>query len=243
MSQTQFAEALLDPARPMPAGLVGPDGLPDAKRFSVYRNTVNSSLIRVLEAAFPAVQKLVGPAFFAAMALVYLRQTPPTDRRLMLYGESFAEFLAGFAPVTHLGYLPDVARLEQSLRQSYHAADASPLPGETLGSMGEDQLLQARIRLAPSLRVLASNWPVHAIWHATLHDGPKPQMRGEELVVLRPEIDPTEHLMPPGGAAFLATLGRGEPLIAALATTGEGFDLTRLLGLLLHNNAIVGVTA
>jgi hypothetical protein len=49
--------------------------------------------------------------------------------------------------------------------------------------------------------------------------------------------------LPPGGAAFLATLGRGEPLIAALAATGEGFDLTRLLGLLLHNNAIVGVTA
>ena len=243
MSQTQFAEALLDPARAMPAGLVGPDGLPDAKRFSVYRNTVNSSLIRVLEAAFPAVQKLVGPAFFAALALVYLRQAPPTDRRLMLYGESFAEFLAGFAPVAHLGYLPDVARLEQALRQSYHSADASPLPGEALGGMGEDQLLQARIRLAPSLRVLVSNWPVHAIWHATLHDGPKPQMRGEELVVLRPEFDPTVHLLPPGGAAFLATLGRDEPLIAALAATGEGFDLTRLLGLLLHNNAIVGVTA
>jgi hypothetical protein len=32
-------------------------------------------------------------------------------------------------------------------------------------------------------------------------------------------------------------------LIAALAATDEGFDLTRLLGLLLHNNAIVGVTA
>lgn len=243
MSQTQFAAALLNPAHPMPAGLVGPDGLPDAKRFSVYRNTVNSSLIRVLEAAFPAVQKLVGPAFFAAMALVYLRQTPPTDRRLMLYGESFAEFLAGFEPLAHLGYLPDVARLEQALRQSYHAADASPLPGETLGSMGEDQLLQARLRLAPSLRVLASNWPVHAIWHATLHNGPKPQMRAEELVVLRPEFDPTVHLLPPGGAAFLATLGRGEPLIAALAATGDDFDLTRLLGLLLHNNAIVGVTA
>jgi hypothetical protein len=28
MSQTQFAEALLDPAHPMPTGLVGPDGLP-----------------------------------------------------------------------------------------------------------------------------------------------------------------------------------------------------------------------
>ena len=79
------------------------------------------------------------------------------------------------------------------------------------------QLLQARIRLAPSLRVLASNWPVHATWHATLHNGPKPHMRAEELVVLRPVFDPSVHLLPPGGAAFLATLGRGEPLIAALA--------------------------
>lgn len=241
MTQSMFATALLDPDQPMPAGLVGPDGLPDAKRFAVYRNTVNSSLVRVLEAAFPAVQKLVGPEFFAAMALVYLRQTPPTDRRLMLYGEGFAEFLADFAPVAHLAYLPDVARLEQCMRQSYHAADAAPLPGEALASMGENQLLQARIRLAPSLRVLASNWPVHAIWHATLHNGPKPQMQAEEVVVLRPEFDPSVHLLPPGGAAFLATLGQGEPLIAALAATGEGFDLTHILGLLLGNKAIVGV--
>lgn len=242
MSQTDFAAALLDPTLPAPIGVVGPDGLPDAKRFAVYRNNVASSLIRVLEAAFPAVQKLVGAEFFADMARIYLCAHPPQDRRLMFYGGGFPAFLEGFPPVQHLGYLPDVARLEQGLRESYHAADSLALPPETLAGMPEARLLQARIRLAPSMRVIASRWPVHAIWAANLRGGPAPVMRAEEVAILRPLFDPEPHLLPPGGAAFLTALQRGKPLIAALAETGEEFDLTAVLGLLLRSNAITEVS-
>ncbi|WP_430463497.1 HvfC/BufC family peptide modification chaperone [Tabrizicola sp.] len=242
MTQSAFATALLNPDLPPPPGVVGPDGLPDAKRFSVYRNTVNSSLVKVLEAAFPVVQKLVGPSFFAAMALVYLRQNPPKDRRLMLYGAGFAGFLQNFPPVAHLGYLPDVARLEQALRQSYHATDSTPLPATALTTLGEADLLRARLTLAPSVQVLTSNWPIHAIWQHNSHGGPAPLMHAEDVAILRAEFDPTPHLLPPGGAAFLTSLMGGDPLIAALAQTAEGFDLARVLGLLVSHNAIIGVS-
>ena len=242
MSQSSFARALLDPESALPPGVVGPDGLPDAKRFAVYRNTVNSSLVKVLEAGFPAVQRLVGPEFFAAMALVYLRQEPPRDRRLMLYGESFAAFLAGFPPVAHLGYLPDVARLEQALRESYHAADSMPLTAAALSSLGEAELLSARFRLAPSLRVLRSDWPIHAIWRHTLHDGPKPRMQAQDVAVLRPVYDPVVEVLPPGAADCLAALGRGAPLIEALAKAPPGFEPGRLLALLATHNALIEVT-
>lgn len=242
MSQADFAAALLDPTLPAPIGVVGPDGLPDAKRFAVYRNNVASSLIRVLEAAFPVVQKLVGDEFFAGMAGVYLRAHPPQDRRLMLYGAGFPAFLEGFAPVQHLGYLPDMARLEQGLRESYHAADSIALPPERLAGMPETQLLQARIRLAPSMRLIASRWPIHAIWAANARGGPAPVMRAQEVAILRPVFDPEPQVLPPGGAAFLTALQRGKPLMAALAETGEGFDLTAVLGLLLRSNAIMEVS-
>ena len=242
MSQSSFARALLDPESALPPGVVGPDGLPDAKRFAVYRNTVNSSLVKVLEAGFPAVQRLVGPEFFAAMALVYLRQEPPRDRRLMLYGAGFSGFLAGFPPVAHLGYLPDVARLEQALRESYHAADTTALSPTALSALGEAELLSARLQLAPTLRVLRSDWPIHAIWRHTLHGGPKPQMIGEDVAVLRPVYDPVGVQLPPGGAAFLTALMRGAPLIEALAHTAEGFDLGRVLEILLTHNAVIGAT-
>ena len=64
VSQTTFQAAMLDPAAPVPTGLVNPDGAAASKRFDVYRNNVAVSLSDALEAAFPVVRKLVGDEFF-----------------------------------------------------------------------------------------------------------------------------------------------------------------------------------
>ncbi len=242
MTQTNFAKAVLDPEAAIPLGVVGPDGQPDAKRFDVYRNNVAASLTRALEAGFPVIRKLVGDEFFGAMAVVFLRAHPPRNRQMSLYGADFPEFLAQFPPVAHLGYLPDMARLEQALRDSYHAADSTGVPLEALTSLTEAQLLQARIGLAPSLRVLQSDWPIFSIWAANMRGGPAPVMRGEEVAILRPDFDPEPHLLPPCGAAFLTALQADQALIEALAVTGEGFDLSHILGLFLQGRAIVRIT-
>ena len=65
--QHDFAAALLDPAQPLPEGLVGPDGRPSLKRFNVYRNNVVAGLTATLKDAFPAVARIVGEEFFLAM--------------------------------------------------------------------------------------------------------------------------------------------------------------------------------
>ena len=163
MNQAAFAGALLDPEAPVPEGLVDPEGRSAARRFSVYRNNVASSLTRALEAAFPTVRKLVGDQFFGAMAVVFLRAHPPTSCMLMLYGDAFPEFLEGFPPVRHLGYLPDVARVDQAMRESYHAADAQALDAAAFQRLIGADLAGLRLRLAPSLRLVRSAWPVVSI--------------------------------------------------------------------------------
>ena len=75
--QSAFAEALLDPDRPLPAGIIDPDGAPAPKRFAVYRNNVTVSLIEALAAGFPVVQRIVGEEFFGAMACEFVRAHPP----------------------------------------------------------------------------------------------------------------------------------------------------------------------
>ena len=242
MMQADFSAALLDPDCPVPESLVGPNGQPATKRFAVYRNTVAVGLTEALQTSFPVVRKLVGEAFFAAMAGVFLRRHPPKSQIMMLYGDAFADFLAVFPPVAHLGYLPDVARLEQALRESYHAADASPIAADALAAIPEATLLASRLTFAPAVRLVCSPWPIHAIWLANAQAGPAPQPGAEDVLLLRPGFDPAPHLLPKGGGAFIATLLQGATLAEALFAAGPGLDLPAVLALLLNGRAITGVS-
>ena len=233
-----FSAALLDPGAAMPPDLTDPQGRPAPKRFAVYRNNVVVSLTRALEDGFPTVAKLVGEIFFAAMAGAFVRAHPPTSPVLTLYGVDFADFLADFPPVARLGYLPDIARLDYGLRQSYHAADAVPAD---LTFVTPEALMHSRLTFAPAVRLLVSDWPVHSIWLANAKSGPKPVMRAEAVLITRPEFDPEPQLLGPGCAAVIAALQEGAPLVAALDAAPD-CDPTALLTLLIQGGVIARIT-
>jgi hypothetical protein len=240
MTQTAFARALLDPEAALPPGIIDPEGRPAPKRFAVYRNNVAASLTRALEAAFPTVRKLVGDEFFAAMALVFLREHPPTSRMMMLYGDALPGWLEGFPPVAGLGYLPDVARLDQAMRESYHAADSQPLQDTEFQRLLAGDVAGLRLKLAPSLRLVRSRWPVQSIWAASHEAGPNPQPGAETALVLRPLFDPRPHRVSAMDGTFLASVMAGRTLGQSLDDTGGAADLPALLSLLVSGRAIVG---
>ena len=242
MNATAFRAALLDPDLPVPAGLTDPAGRPAGHRFAVYRNNVAASLRAALAKAFPLLRRLLGEAFFDAVAGVFLRQYPPESPVLWQYGAAMPLFLQEFTPVAHLPYLPCVARLELALRHSYHAADAAPLDPGVLAALPPDRLVKARLRLAPALRLLQSPWPVHGIWQAhQATGGPPPAMVAEDVAVLRPDFDPAPHLLPPGGAAFVAALLSGQTIGAAIEAAGPDQPQATTLILLLSGGAITGI--
>ena len=245
VAQADFARAVLDPDAVVPAGLANPDGAAAAKRFDVYRNNVVGSLVGVLENAFPVIRKLLGDEFFKAMAGVHARKCPPRTPLLMFYGEDMPAFLERFQPVAHRGYLPDVARLEIAMRRSYHAADARPAAPEAIGALAPERLMNARLALAPAVVLVRSRWPIHGIWRASTDEGaPKPEARGEDVLVTRRQFDPEPALLQPGGGAFVAALQAGcriaEAVDAGLDATPE-FDLAAVLGILLGGGAITEV--
>ncbi|MCT8159770.1 DUF2063 domain-containing protein [Pseudoruegeria sp. SHC-113] len=245
VDQQAFVGAVLDAARGVPEGLVDPEGRPAGRRFSVYRNNVAVSLTEALATAFPVIQKLIGEENFKAVAGVFLRRYPPDSPLMMFYGQQMPVFLERFEPLQHLGYLPDVARLEIALRESYHAADAAPFDPQSLQVLPADRLMAARLRLAPALRLVRSRWPVASIWHFNRTEGaPKPPATGENALITRPGFDPQITALPPGGGAFLASLMAGESFGTALdaaSTAVDGFDLTPVLGLLIQGEAITAI--
>lgn len=245
VDQTTFRHALLDPEAPRPEGLADGLGREAGCRFDVYRNNVAVALGDALETAYPTVAKLVGAQNFKLLAAAYLRQHPPTSPLMMFYGEDMPTFVEAFEPTASIGYLPDIARLELAMRKSYHAADAQHLDPSVLQSTAPETLMASSVTLAPATRLIRSKWPIHSIWaFNTIPGAPKPTMAAQDTLILRADLDPEPHLLPPGAGAFIAALLNGDTFGTAIeiATSEDAaFDLSATLALLITNNALTAL--
>jgi hypothetical protein len=234
-----FAHALLDPTAPVPDGIVARDAREAKRRFAVHRNNVVSGLVKALEARFPAVEKIVGRDFFAAMARAFVVERPPRSPLLASFGDEFADFIGAFAPARELPYLADVARIEAARTRAYQAPDAIPVGTGELAALDAGALIGLRIDLHPSLEIVRSHYPIVTIW--AMNSGaralaPIETWSAEDALIVRPYLDVEVRLLPPGGAWFLRALAEGRSLgqaaDAALADCVE-FDLTgNLAGLI-----------
>ncbi|NBB83119.1 MAG: DUF2063 domain-containing protein, partial [Alphaproteobacteria bacterium] len=187
--QRAMAAAVLGGDRAAAEASIVADRIAPADRLDVYAGTVRISLTQALEAAFPVVARLVGERFFHAAARRFVEAHPPQRPQLLSYGGGFADFLAAFEPARSLPYLPDVARLEWARVQALFAADAAPLAAEALGEVPAEAMPRLVFDLHPSLRVVASAWPIQAIWQANRQPTvPKVDLGagGQTVLVLRP---------------------------------------------------------
>lgn len=245
-SQTQFRAALLDPGLPTPAGLTDGRGNPTDKRFAVYRNNVTVALVDALKSSFPVLRKLLGDANFDQLAPLFVRAHSPTSPLMMYYGTAMPGFLEGFAPLQHIGYLPDMARLELAIRQSYHAADAAPMEATHLGRLAPDALMASTLTLAPAVQILWSDWPLFDIWRYNMVEGaPKPQAVAQSVLITRRAFDPEPHPLDPAQVAWLAAIQNGETIEQAMDAAqaiSTDFDLSPLLTVLLQNGALTRLT-
>jgi hypothetical protein len=249
-SQTAFAQALLDPGQACPNGLSTWNGSDPEIRFAVYRNNVAVSLVDALADTFPIVQELVGEAFFRAMARVFVQSSPPRSRIMAYYGSSFADFVAAFPPAGPVPYLADVARLEMSRVQAYHAADLAAInPPTLLAALADRQLLLSlRLVLHPSAHVIESPFAIFSLWAA--HQGAlsissvDPAV-AQTALVFRNGLDVATLELTAGAGRFVKALQAGQTVVAAAgAASGGGypFDLTDTLATLLRLQLIAGIT-
>jgi hypothetical protein len=244
--QADFGDALLDPARPTPCGLIGPDGELSPRRFAVYRNNVSVALVGALEANFPSTCRIVGEEFFRAMARTYALSEPPVSSMLFDYGAGFADFIAAFAPAAPLPYLADVARIERAWTEAYHAPEARPLNPALLSNISDDEAAHLCFRLHPSVRIVRSHFPALTIWRMNVADGvPEPvdlDAGGEDAMIVRPEAEVEVRSIPAGAAEFIASLAEGHTLVEATKSAlcaASSFDLAANLTALLSAGIFV----
>jgi hypothetical protein len=232
-----FARALADPARPPPIETMGRERQADARRFAIYRNNVAVSLMAAIEARYPVTRRLVGDAFFRAMARAFVARAKPRSAIILDYGADFPDFIADFEPARDLAYLTDVARVENAWVEAYHSAEAEPLTVAALAAVDPATFGDLRLAFHPAARLLRSNHPAASIWagHQGEGDAKAPDnWRGEDILVTRPDADVRVRILPAGGYSFAQALQSGARLGEAhSAVDFEGFDPgSHLIGLI-----------
>jgi Putative DNA-binding domain len=218
---TGFSAAILNPALPVPGELHGPEARKADKRYAVYRNNVTVGLTGALEANFPAIKRLVGDEFFAAMARAFVRENPPKSRLMAEYGASFPGFLEGFEPLARYPYMADVARLERLWLDAYHEADAAPLDGAALAALVPDALFETRFAAHPAARLFASPFAAVSIMSANRSGGVVPPVdpqNAEFGLVSRPHLDVAVRHISASSHAFLSALITGSTLGESIET-------------------------
>ncbi len=221
-----------------------------ASRFGIYRGNARANAARALAAAYPVVAKIVGGDFFSGLAREYESRFPSVSGDLNEYGESFADFLAVFAPVQDLSYLMDVARLEWRVHRAHYAADAKPFEPVRLSAVPAEKQLHLIPQLHPACSLLHSEFPLARIWevHQETHRGEIEVdfSRGPGAVlVYRPRFRVEVRQIGDAEAAFLAAALGGEKLEAALTAAQShdvSFDLGRVLGEWIRSSVIVDFT-
>ena len=155
--QASFVKSLFNPQ--------ATSALTTQPAFAVYRNTVMSGCVDALQANFPSVARLVGGDWFRAAAMIYVQAQPPRDGRMLMYGDTFAEFLADFEPARDLRYLAGVARLDRLWIEAHTAQDATAVDGGWLAALRPDELGALRLRPHPAARWWRfEDLPIYSIW-------------------------------------------------------------------------------
>lgn len=220
----------------MSLGRVGPEALaaavlddrpiPAAQRLGIHRNNTLLGLVDPLAATFPVVAQLVGEDFFLRMAGDFVRAHPPRRPELLAYGQEFPTFIGAYQAAATVPYLADIARLELAWNFAYNAPDRDPLPPQALARFAPDQLERVLLTPHPSLRFVASHWPVMAIWQAhQAEDGPDGaidlEAGGDTLLVYRPRQDTLIRKIGSGAFAFVMALAARQSLAAAVTSALE----------------------
>jgi Putative DNA-binding domain len=212
--------------------------------FAVYANTGLRACIDALAAAYPSVVRALGEAVFHPLATGFARAHPPSDSRLFVYGDGFADHLRALPEFSDRPWLADLARIDRCRIEAHAAFDAPVLSAAELAKLPADVLAATVLVPTPATRWFHSTaTPVLDLWAMTLAGEvtpPSSRWRGQAVLVTRPDDEVLVHELPLSAIALLDACARAQPLSAAAAAAqaaDPGVDLQPLLATLFAQGA------
>ncbi|HWP67005.1 MAG TPA: DNA-binding domain-containing protein [Candidatus Limnocylindria bacterium] len=165
MASEHFDAALL-------ALVEGGRSLDARARLDVYAQMYWARLHDVLAEDYPRLAAILGPERFRNLACRYLAAHPSEQPSVRHLGSEFAAFVSIDPDTRDVPFAGDLARLEWARLAVFDAPDAEPLRLEDLRAVPADEWPALSFALAPAVRVLRAEWPVHDVWRSLAGHAP-----------------------------------------------------------------------
>ncbi|MBI3288731.1 MAG: putative DNA-binding domain-containing protein [Elusimicrobia bacterium] len=209
----------------------GGGALSAAEAVDVYRNGYPARLSEALGETFEACWRVLGDDDFLAACRDYARSTPSVSHNLSDYGRTFPEFLDG-RHAEHAPFIGDLARLEWSFKELFHAL---PHAGLSPSALAAKARADSVFRFGAAAVFLSFSHRVHAIWKRDRSDGallsPADWAGDESLVLYKNGPGPVfSRVLSRPEFSALTLLKSGRPLADALSAA-EGLEEAGARGL------------
>ncbi|HGK7611576.1 TPA: DUF2063 domain-containing protein [Legionella pneumophila] len=132
--------------------------------INVYMESHHATLFNHLKSTFPLCMRLVGDAFWYAVLHRYINNYESTQYDINQYGDSLPQFIAHFEPAKELPYLQELCTIEWHWHTLKLASPANFFDFESFACIDEISFQSLCFHLAPSLKILGSEYPIYQIW-------------------------------------------------------------------------------
>jgi hypothetical protein len=221
-TQIAFSAALRSGEAGALASLLVDDGIAPQKRLQIYRNNHRLAVLGVMQASYPVIERLGGAGWFRHSVSQYQDMYPSRSGDRQHLGEKYPDFLrAALAGTSHV-YFADVAALEWAYQCVLTAEERAPVDLAVLQAFAPQDHERLVFVPRPALRLVESEFPIFAIWHAHQPSVPEvPEIRldaGRCRVLLIRRKDHVElRELSEGSSQLLQQWLAGTPLRVAAA--------------------------
>ena len=198
------------------AHVAGNERLSPVEQLEIYREQFWLRHTSSLVEDFPGLGGILGQTVWEKLAEQYLREVVPDSYTLRDLGSQLPRIIEQASWLPHQALCLDMARLELAYIEVFDAPDSAPLVPERLTALAEDDLLGAKLIIAPSVRLLSLEYPVADLRRRLRVESddavPIPDPAPHHLVVYRRDLKLWDMPVSRVAFVFLTGLARGLPL-------------------------------
>jgi len=206
--------------------IAGNARLSPAQQLEIYREQFWLRHTSALVEDFPGLGGILGQEEWEKLAEQYLTEVTPDSYDLRDLGARLPEVIERATWLSHQALCLDMARLELAYIEVFDARDTPPLSPERLATIPEEAFADARLVIAPSVRLLSVRYPVGNLRRKLRASAdqtvPIPGPGQQHLVVYRLERQLWDMPVSKVAFTFLAGLASGKTLGAAAELAVDG---------------------